>query len=201
MLCQVSCRLRFDEKDIGSFSHYNIGSPDVKDESINLKDGTLTFKGTSEGKEYAIDIEFFKDVDAEGSTYKTLPRSVQMHIMKKESDGEFWPRLLKDKTKEKNQVKIDWDRYVDEDDEGEAGGFDTSALDGGMGMGGMPGMGGMGGMGGMDMEALMAQMGGMGGMGGMPGMGMDMPGGGNDFGDEDDDDDDLDEMPPLEESS
>lgn len=182
-------------------------SKDVKDESINLKDDTLTFKGTSEGKEYTIDIEFFKDVDAEGSTYKTLPRSVQMHIMKKESDGEFWPRLLKDKTKEKNQVKIDWDRYVDEDEEGEAGGFDTSALDGGMGMGGMPGMGGMGGMGmpgmggmggmgGMDMEALMAQMGGMGGM----------PDGG-DFGDDDDgeadegdDDDDLDDMPPLEES-
>ena len=34
------------------------------------------------------------------------------------------------------QVKIDWDRYVDEDEEEE--GFDTSALDGGMGMGGMP---------------------------------------------------------------
>ena len=34
------------------------------------------------------------------------------------------------------QVKIDWDRYVDEDEE--EGGFDTSALDGGMGMGGMP---------------------------------------------------------------
>lgn len=33
-------------------------------------------------------------------------------------------------------MKIDWDRYVDEDEEEE--GFDTSALDGGMGMGGMP---------------------------------------------------------------
>jgi cytosolic prostaglandin-E synthase len=93
-----------------------------------------------------------------------------MHIKKKdESEEEFWPRLLKDKEKEKNQVKIDWDRYVDEDEAD--GGFDTSALDGGMDMGmggggmppgmggmmggmggGMPGMGGMGGMGGMDME-------------------------------------------------
>ena len=36
-------------------------------------------------------------------------------------------------------MKIDWDRYVDEDEEEE--GFDTSMLDGGMGMGGMPGMG------------------------------------------------------------
>eukprot|EP00957_Ditylum_brightwellii_P032668 2476783-Ditylum_brightwellii.AAC.1 len=39
---------------------------------------------------------------------------------------EFWPRLLKDKALEKNQVKIDWDRYVDEDEEEEAGGFDMS---------------------------------------------------------------------------
>jgi len=76
-----------------------------------------------------------------------------MVIKKKEDDQEeFWPRLLKDKAKEKNQVKIDWDRYVDEDEEEDAGGFDMSALDGGMGMGGMggmPGMGGMGDMGGM----------------------------------------------------
>lgn len=117
---------------------------DVKEESINLKDTTLTFKGKSDSKEYALDIEFFKPVDAEGSTYKVLPRSVQMHVMKKKPEGddeeeEFWPRLLKDKALEKNQVKIDWDRYVDEDEEEE--GFDTSALDGGMGMGGMPGMG------------------------------------------------------------
>jgi len=33
---------------------------------------------------------------------------------------------LKDKALEKNQVKIDWDRYVDEDEED--GGFDTSAV-------------------------------------------------------------------------
>ena len=57
-----------------------------------------------------------------------------MHIMKKkdkesEEEDEFWPRLLNDKTLEKNQVKVDWDRYVDEDEEEE--GFDTSALDGG----------------------------------------------------------------------
>merc|ERR1712087_935092 len=77
--------------------------------------------------------------------------------------AEFWPRLLKDKALEKNQVKIDWDRYVDEDEEEE--GFDMSNMEGGMGMGGGGGMPGMpGGMpGGMDMDALMKQMGGLGG--------------------------------------
>jgi prostaglandin-E synthase len=194
---------------------------DVKDETIDLSNESLLFKGKSGGKDYEVNIEFFKKVDSDGSTYKVLPRSVQMHIMKHEDDKEeFWPRLLQDKALEKNQVKLDWDRYVDEDEEQE--GFDTAALDGGKGMGGMPpgmggggmpGMGGMGGggmpglggmpgmegmggggMGGMDMEALMKQMG---GMGGMPGMGGDEGAEAGEIGDGDDDDDDL---PDLEES-
>ena len=74
-----------------------------------------------------MDIAFFKPVDSKGSTYNVLPRSVVMHVMKKDKEEEeFWPRLLKDKALEKNQVKIDWDRYVDEDEEEE--GFDTSAV-------------------------------------------------------------------------
>jgi hypothetical protein len=139
-------------------------SADVKDASIVLADETLKFTGKSENKEYEVDIAFFKPVDANGSTYKVLPRSVQMHVMKKDkSEGEFWPRLLQDKNLEKNQVrwsmnhyifceiigsacfatndgnisdfvllayvlqvKVDWDRYVDEDEENE--GFDTSAV-------------------------------------------------------------------------
>ena len=78
----------------------------MKEESINLADETLKFKGKSDGKEYEVDIQFFKPVDAAGSTYKVLPRSVQMHVMKanKEEDEEFWPRLLNDKALEKNQV-------------------------------------------------------------------------------------------------
>mmetsp|Transcript_371 Transcript_371/g.455 ORF Transcript_371/g.455 Transcript_371/m.455 type:complete len:210 (-) Transcript_371:296-925(-) len=192
--------------------YLTIALQDVKDETINLTDSGMIFKGTSEGKEYEVNIEFFTNVDAEGSTYKVLPRSVQMQIMKatpddddeKDDDEEtFWPRLLKDKTLEKNQVKIDWDRYVDEDEEDE--GFDTSALEGGMGMGGMPpggmppgmggmpGMGGEGGMpdmGGMDMEAMMKQMSAM-GMGAPPaGEGED------DEGDEEEGDDD--DLPDLE---
>lgn len=105
---------------------------DVKDETITLTDSGLKFKGKSSEKEYEVNIEFFKPADAEGSTYKVLPRSVQMHILKKDKEEEeFWPRLLQDKALEKNQVKVDWDRYVDEDEEEE--GFDMSNLQGGMG--------------------------------------------------------------------
>eukprot|EP00546_Thalassionema_frauenfeldii_P011356 CAMPEP_0178918638 /NCGR_PEP_ID=MMETSP0786-20121207/13937_1 /TAXON_ID=186022 /ORGANISM="Thalassionema frauenfeldii, Strain CCMP 1798" /LENGTH=204 /DNA_ID=CAMNT_0020592369 /DNA_START=83 /DNA_END=697 /DNA_ORIENTATION=- len=187
--------------------YITIALADVKDESIDLSDSTLKFEGKSDSKDYELNIEFFHEVDSNGSTYKVLPRSVQMHVMKKDKDQEeFWPRLLKDKALEKNQVKIDWDRYVDEDEEDEAGGFDMSAMEGGMGMGGMPGMGGMGGMpgmggaGGMDMEALMKQMGNMEGMGDLGAKMKEMEANGDlDDLDDDDDDDDLDDLPDLEE--
>jgi prostaglandin-E synthase len=158
--------------------HVHSFSTDVKSENIVLTDSELKFEGKSEDKDYQVNIEFLNAVDSEGSTYKVLPRSVQMHIIKKDKEEEeFWPRLLKDKALEKNQVKIDWDRYVDEDEEEE--GFDMSNLEGGSGMGGggPPGMGGMGGppgmggMGGMPGMGGMGGMPGMGGMGGMPGMG------------------------------
>merc|ERR1711957_796934 len=142
-----------------------IALADVTDETIDITDTELKFKGKSQSKDYEVNIKFFKTVDGKGSTYKVLKRNVQMQVMKakkedeEEEDEEFWPRLLEDKLLEKNQVKIDWDRYVDEDEEEE--GFDTSNLDGGSRMGGMPGMGG-GGMPGMG--------------GGMPGMGGGMPG-------------------------
>eukprot|EP00934_Nitzschia_sp_Nitz4_P006226 Nitzschia sp. Nitz4//scaffold17_size182527//55011//56084//NITZ4_001841-RA/size182527-processed-gene-0.47-mRNA-1//-1//CDS//3329539301//6216//frame0 len=195
--------------------YLTIALQDVKDESIALTDTGLKFSGKSQDKDYEVDLEFFKPVDSEGSTYKVLPRSVQMHILKKDKeDEEFWPRLLKDKALEKNQVSIDWDRYVDEDEEEE--GFDMSNLEGGMGMGGMPGMEGMMGGGMPPGMGGMPGMEGMGGMGGMPGMGggmggMDMAelmkqmgqmGGGGEFeGKEDDDDEgdeDLDDLPDLE---
>ncbi len=154
--------------------YITIALPDVADETIELTDTELHFKGTSEKKPYEVNIKFFKDIDskAEGSTYKVLPRSVQMHVLKKDKeDEEFWPRLLQDKLLEKNQVKIDWNRFVDEDEEEEAGGFDMSALEGGNMMGGGGGMPGMGGGG---MPGMPGGMPGMGG-GGMPDMGgMDM---------------------------
>ena len=177
---------------------------DVSDEKINVNEKSFEFTGKSNGTTYSAKFDFFKEIDVENSIWKVLPNSVQMKLEKKEKDQEFWPRLTTDKVSEKTFVTIDWDRYVDEDEQD--GDFDDSNLAGGMGMGGMPGMGGMGGMPGM------------GGMGGMPGMGgMDpaalqdmmakMGGGMGDMGDmgamgnyadEADSDDDNENMPDLE---
>ena len=52
----------------------------------------------------------------------------QMHIMKKDTEAEFWSRLPKDKALEKNGITCDWNKYVDEDEDEDAGGFDVSSV-------------------------------------------------------------------------
>lgn len=96
--------------------YITIALSDVKDETITLTENGLTFTGTtaSNGKQYALDMEFFQEVEKEGSVWNVLPQSIQMKLNKKDKEAEFWPRLLKDKVKEKTNVTIDWDRYVDE---------------------------------------------------------------------------------------
>ncbi|WZZ11831.1 hypothetical protein YC2023_104920 [Brassica napus] len=88
----------------------------------------------------------------------------KMHILEKHLQPERWNKLVRG-GKAPHYVKVDWDKWVDEDDEGSAGAGDMDM--GGMGgmdfsvcfqlvnlnfggMGGMEGLGGMGGMGGME---------------------------------------------------
>jgi hypothetical protein len=136
---------------------------------------TLIFSAQSAGQKYGFKLELFEKVVKDESKWNTKGRNVILNISKADKDqDEWWPRLTKDKTKY-HQISIDFDKWVDADDEpaeeekGGMGDFDPSMMQGmgGGGGGGMPGMGGMGGMPGM---------GGGGGMGGMPGMGG--PGGG-----------------------
>jgi len=125
--------------------------------------------GTSHGTNFGFTMEFFAEIVKDESKFNTNGRNPIITLSKKEKEDEYWPRLLKEKTKNA-RITVDWNKWVDEDEEAEApemgGDFDPSAMNAfGGGAGGMPGMPGMGGMGGMP------GMGGMGGMGGMPGMG------------------------------
>ncbi|CAD7942953.1 unnamed protein product [Amoebophrya sp. A25] len=133
---------------------------DCKEPEIDLDDSSLKFKGESSGKTYEFNFDFHAAVDKEESKINKK-RVIELVLKKKEEDS--WPRLSKAKLP---YVKIDWNKWVDSDDEGED--FDTAG------------------------SKLMAGMGGgdMGGMGGMPGM--DGMGGDEDSDDEDDDLPDLD---------
>ncbi|KAG1668035.1 hypothetical protein FOA52_006568 [Chlamydomonas sp. UWO 241] len=208
--------------------YITIEVPDCKEPKTELSNvdghGRLTFagKGGSEQLDYAVDLDFNKEIDVEGSKIAITARHIFIIVAKPEEDTEHWPRLTKEK--HQSHIKCDWDKWVDEDEEDDDK-FDTSGMEmngfgggggrgppggmGGMG-GGMGGPGGMdlsalmggmggggGGMGGMDMEqmkAMMAGIGGGGGMGGMGGMGGDM--GEGEEGEEDDSDNDED-LPDL----
>ncbi|KDO32776.1 hypothetical protein SPRG_02474 [Saprolegnia parasitica CBS 223.65] len=144
--------------------YVTIDLPDVKDEKVILTNSSLKFTGVSNQQKYEVTLDFMHEVDtaAKESKWATTARNVHFYILKKDKEAEFWPHLLKDKALEKTNVKVDWNKYVDEDDAEDDQGFDMSALSGG---------------GGFDINQMMAQQG-----AGMMPDGMD---------DEDSDDEDL----------
>ncbi|KAF2993600.1 hypothetical protein E8E13_001302 [Curvularia kusanoi] len=136
------------------------------DLKLDLQPTKLSFKGTSTSKKvtYAVDLEFFAEIDPKESKIQHSGRDVTMVLRKKELKEEFWPRLLKDKAKV-HFLKTNFDKWVDEDEQDEAPADDEM-------MNQMNPMGGDGGFGGIDFSKLGAAqgMGGLPGMGGMPGM-------------------------------
>uniref|UniRef100_A0A6B2LNI9 CS domain-containing protein n=1 Tax=Arcella intermedia TaxID=1963864 RepID=A0A6B2LNI9_9EUKA len=98
---------------------------DVKNESIDVSDTKLTFKGTSNNIPYEVVFEFFEEVTKEGSKWAVHGKSTELAIKKK--TPAFWPRLTKSKAK-LQWLSIDWSRWVDEDD-AEDGDIDTSYMD------------------------------------------------------------------------
>ncbi|OAL50798.1 HSP20-like chaperone [Pyrenochaeta sp. DS3sAY3a] len=169
-----------------NYVYLTIVAADVpeSDLKLDLKEGSLSFKGhsTSKNLTYAIDIEFFADIDPKESKINHSGRDVSLVLRKKELKEEYWPRLLKD-SKKVHYLKTDFDKWVDEDEQDEAPEEDYMSQMNPMGGAG----GGDGGFGGIDFSKLGAAQ----GAGGLPDFGA-MGGEGGDSSDEDDD------MPELE---
>ena len=114
-------------------------------------------RATSQETTYGFTMEFFAKIVKADSKFNTKGRNPIITLAKEDKEAEYWPRLTKEKVKN-SRITVDWNKWVDEDEEDEApemgGDFDPSMMNA-FGGGGMPGMGGMGGM--------------PGGMGGMPG--------------------------------
>ena len=94
-------------------------------------------------KKYDAKIELFEAVIVEESKWNTKGRYIILNILKKDQDAEeYWPRLTKEKVKNPH-IKVDWSKWVDEDEEGgdqpDTGAWDPSAMQG-FDMGGMGGM-------------------------------------------------------------
>ncbi|KAJ5757543.1 uncharacterized protein N7511_006237 [Penicillium nucicola] len=189
-----------DSEPERNYLYVNIKTPDVPkaDASLSITEKNVTFKGPSrKGVTYSVSLDLFGEIDPENSKVNHTDRDVELVLRKKELKLEFWPRLLESKQK-MHFLKTDFDKWVDEDEQDEAGEDDYANNFGGFGgEDGGPGAGGAGGLGNIDFSKL-------GGMPGMGGMGGGMPdlsalqgmAGGAGAGEEEDDD----ELPELEDA-
>ncbi|PPQ69876.1 hypothetical protein CVT24_003211 [Panaeolus cyanescens] len=75
-------------------------------------------KAGTEGNEYAFDLDFFSEIDVENSTSKLNDRSFSATLRKKEKKVEYWPRLTKEKVRNA-WIRIDYERWKDEDEQDE----------------------------------------------------------------------------------
>ena len=93
--------------------------------------GRLYFAGEggppADRREYELEVELYGEIDAEASRVAVGARSVSVVVAKKES-GPHWPRLLAAKGRVPMWLKIDWDRWKDEDEEEEEENADTFDL-------------------------------------------------------------------------
>jgi len=194
--------------------HVSIDLSEAKDIKVDMTNTKFDFSCTNKGKKYAVAFEFLHEIVVDDSKYDQH-RLIEFLLQKKDTDSDYWGSLMKNKKQFKTHCKVDFDKWIDSDDEGDigagfgggaggppggpggAGGMDMAKMMSMMGgQGGMGGMGGgAGGMGGMDMAKMMGGMGGAGGMGGMDMakmMGsMGGPGAGAGAAEVDSDDDDL----------
>ncbi|ODN76135.1 hypothetical protein L202_06061 [Cryptococcus amylolentus CBS 6039] len=164
--------------------YFTINTPDIQGEpKFDIKPTEISFsakagdasKGIPE-KEFAFDLQLWAEIIPEETKKLITSRAVVLTLRKKENKAEYWTRLTKEKPN-KNWIKTDFSKWVDEDEQDEA--EEPSGLDGSQGMGGPPGAGGMdfasmmqgmGGGGGGGMPDLASMMGGAGGAGGPGGM-------------------------------
>ncbi|KAL5561475.1 hypothetical protein UlMin_031222 [Ulmus minor] len=146
---------------------------DAQDAKVNLEpEGVFTFSASAgDNHHYELKLDLFDKVNVEESKINVGVRSIFCILEK--AEPAWWKKLFRGDGKTPHYVKVDWDKWVDEDDDtgttGDAdmdmGGMDFSKF------GGMPGMEGLGGMGGMEGLGGLGGLGGMGGLGGLGGMG------------------------------
>jgi len=100
---------------------------DVKNEKIDVFPEKLHFEGTSGSHKYAVDLDFFGEIDVAQSKYVVRPRIVEFVLQKKKA-GPYWDRLLKEKSKLR-WLKVDWNKWKDEDETGnDDPGFDMGGM-------------------------------------------------------------------------
>ncbi|KAK6120210.1 hypothetical protein DH2020_046116 [Rehmannia glutinosa] len=147
--------------------------PDAKNPKVNVDpNGTFTFSATAgaDNNLYELKLNLLQNVDVEECKINIGVRNIFCVFEKAEK--KWWKKLLRGDDKTPHYVKVDWDKWVDEDDDTTGGPGDLD-------------------LGGMDFSKF-GDMGGLGGMGDLSGLGDD------DMGDDSEDSDDEEIKKPEE---
>jgi len=129
-----------------------------KNQTLNIKENLFDFKCQKDNRQYEMNFELFNNIKNYYIKYNENNINI---ILEKEEELE-WSHLTKNKNLYKNNIKINWSYWSNEEDEDESNNnnnFDMEQMMRSMGGGG----GGM-----PNMEEMMKSMGG--GAGGMPNM-------------------------------
>ena len=119
--------------------YLTIVTPDIVDPKITIEDKKIAVSGADKhGKEYNLDLDLYAEIEPKETKQRNTDLNLVFVLQKKEDKAEFWPRLSSQKGKLHN-VRTDFDKWVDEDEQD--GTADLPDMDGMAGMGGA-GMGG-----------------------------------------------------------
>ncbi|PWA95933.1 HSP20-like chaperone [Artemisia annua] len=97
-----------------------IDLPDAKDVKLNLEpEGKFYFSATAgaDNIPYEVDINLYDKVDVNESKASVGSRSI-VYLIKKE-ESKWWSRLLKQEGRTPVFIKVDWNKWVDEDEQDE----------------------------------------------------------------------------------
>jgi hypothetical protein len=130
---------------------FTIELQDVSNENITFTEDSFSFTGHSAHNFYAMLFTTFDKIIPEESSYD---KQNGIKVILKKSENSSWSYLTKDKNQFKNNIKVNWNAWVDDDEEDEssasASQFDFQQMMAQMGGGGMPDFSSM--MGGMQGE-------------------------------------------------
>jgi hypothetical protein len=87
----------------------------VKNERIELLADKINFSINSNSRLYEMNFELFELINSEQSKYTVDDKSVKIVLKKENSDK--WSTLTKDKNLYKNSIKVDWNSWVDDEDD------------------------------------------------------------------------------------
>lgn len=97
--------------------YLTIALPDARDISVKCEaEGLFSFSAVGvQGESFDFSLELFGNVVPEGCKTKAGLRNIICSIQKEEKV--WWKRLLKSEGKPAPYIKVDWNKWFDEDDE------------------------------------------------------------------------------------